>query len=485
MKIRHCLVVAAAMILAPGLFAQQRPFVPIPPGAPVVVTPGQPQPQTDLFEQREEGFVPLFDGKTLDGWTNIHRAGGEYYVSNSVIVAPPDTQDDLVTLKAYSDFVLRLDFKLTPGANNGVGIRTPLEKSNLTYTGNEIQILDDGDAQYAHLDPGQYCGSLYKVFAAKRGALKKVGKWNHYEITAIGRHIKVVLNGKPIVDGNINDVTDPEVIRAHPGMFRDRGHIALLGHPPSLVEIRNIRIKDLSGGTTTANPPSGLTALFDAPGEFYLDGKPDNTPPEGFTALFNGTDLSGWKGLVADPPHRAKMSPEEMAAAQAKADERMRDHWKVEDGVIEFDGKGDNLCTRHDYRDFEMLVDWKVPPKGDSGIYLRGTPQVQIWTTNSPGQFEQPDGSGGLWNDQHHNRHPLVYADNPVGEWNRFRIIMVGPQVHVFLNNQLVVRDTTLENYWEPARAIYEIGQLELQNHFGPLWFKNIYVREIPTPAGN
>lgn len=428
---------------------------------------------------RDEGFVYLFDGHTLNGWTNVHRGGEPNYVTNGVIVAPPSTHDDLVTHQAFSDFILRLDFKLTPGANNGVGIRTPVEKSDLTYTGNEIQILDDDDPQYAHLEPGQYCGSLYKIFAAKRGALNKVGEWNHYEITALGRHIKIELNGHIIVDGNINDVTTPEILRLHPGMLRDRGHIALLGHL-SYVEIKNIRIKDLSPGKVTAAIPENGTALFDSPGHYYVDGLPDNTPPEGFTALFDGHDLTGWKGLVADPPHRAKMTPEELATAQVKADHRMRAHWRVEDGVIVFDGKGDNLCTAKDYGDFEMLVDWKIPPRGDSGIYLRGTPQVQIWETNSPGQFARPDGSGGLWNNQHHERRALVYADNPVGKWNRFRILMVGDKVHVFLNNQLVTRDTTLENYWEPDKPIYSTGQIELQNHGGPLWFKNIYIREIP-----
>lgn len=432
-----------------------------------------------LCAHEDDGFVSLFDGKTLDGWTEIHKAGPPYFVTNGVIACPANAGNDLVTGKAFSDFVLRMDFKLTPGANNGVGIRTPLENANLTYMGNEIQVLDDGDSQYAHLEPGQYCGSVYKVFAAKRGALKKVGDWNHYEITVAGRHFKIVLNGKTIVDGNVNDVTDPEILRGHPGMLRDRGHIALLGHF-SYCEFRHIRIKELSNGGGTAASPAEAVALFDSPGNYYYDGRPDNTPPEGFTALFNGRDLTGWKGLVADPPKRAAMSHDELAAAQEKADERMRDHWKVENGVIVFDGKGDNLCTRKDYRDFEMLVDWKVPPKGDSGIYLRGTPQVQIWTTNSPGQFDKPDGSGGLWNNQKNNRHPLVYADNPAGQWNRFRILMVGEKVHVFLNNQLVVNDTTLENYWEPSKAIYPVGQIELQNHFGPLWFKNIYVREIP-----
>src|SRR5277367_2089897 len=181
MKILKCLVIAAAISITHSLLAQ---------GA---------------------GFVPLFDGKTLDGWTNVIKFGPPYYVTNGVIASPANAGNDLVTEKAYSDFILRMDFKLTPGANNGVGIRTPLENANLTYVGNEIQILDDDDAQYAHLEPGQYCGSLYKIFAAKRGALKKVGEWNHYEITVDGRHFKIVLNNKTIVDGNVNDVADPEV----------------------------------------------------------------------------------------------------------------------------------------------------------------------------------------------------------------------------------------------------------------------------------
>jgi hypothetical protein len=409
-----------------------------------------------LAAQDEAGFVPLFDGKTLNGWTEMHKAAGPpYFITNGLLASPPNAGNDLVTDRAFADYILRMDFKLTPGANNGVGIRVPFETNDLTYSGNEVQILDDDDPQYAHLDPGQYCGSLYKIFPAKRGALNKVGQWNHYEISAIGRRIKVALNGQTIVDGNLNDVTDRGVLRGHPGLLRESGHIALLGHW-SYVEFRNILIKELP------RPER------------------DNSPPEGFSALFDGRDLDGWKGLVADPPKRALMSHDQLAAAQAKADERMRQHWQVQDGTLVFDGNGDNLCTARDYRDFEMLVDWKIPPDGDSGIYLRGTPQVQIWDTNGARRCSCPDGSGGLWNNKKNNRDPLVFADHPIGQWNRFRILMVGPKVHVFLNGLLVVRDTTLENYWEPDKPIYPVGQIELQSHGGPLWFKNIYIREIP-----
>jgi len=196
--------------------------------------------------------------------------------------------------------------------------------------------------------------------------------------------------------------------------------------------------------------------------------------PAGFTALFNGKDLSGWKGLVADPPGRAKMAPAELAKAQDDADKRMREHWSVKDGVLVFDGKGDNLCTAKDYGDLELLVDWKIEKNGDSGIYLRGSPQVQIW--------DREDGSGGLFNNEKHPSKPLKKADKPTGEWNSFRIRMVGERVTVHLNGELVVDNVVMENYWERARPIYSTGSIELQNHGNTLYFRNIYVREI-SPA--
>jgi len=197
-------------------------------------------------------------------------------------------------------------------------------------------------------------------------------------------------------------------------------------------------------------------------------------PPEGFRALFNGLDLRGWKGLVEDPKARAKMTPEELAEKQAQADERMRAHWKVEDGALVFDGKGDSLCTDRDYADFEMLVDWKILEKGDSGIYLRGTPQVQIWDT-----AQWPEGSGGLYNNQNNPSKPLKCADKPIKEWNTFRIKMVGDKVTVHLNGELVVDNVTLENYWERDKPIYPTGQIELQNHGNTLWFKNVFIKEL------
>jgi 3-keto-disaccharide hydrolase len=406
----------------------------------------------------EPGFTSLFDGKTLNGWEQMDKRGEGYGVKDGVIFCAKGGGGRLFTGKEYSDFVFRFDFKLEDGSNNGLGIRSPLE-GDPAYVAIELQILDDESKRYGgKLRPAQYHGSIYDVVPAERGALKKAGEWNEQEVTCIGRKIKVVLNGKTILDADVNKVTDPEKIMKHPGLFRDRGHIGFLGHNDYL-EFRNIRIKELP-----------------------LSDK-DNVAPAGFTALFNGKDLTNWKGLLAgpndNPAKRAKLSPEELQKRQAEADDNMRKHWKVADGALEFDGKGRSLATAKNYANFEMLVDWKIPPKGDSGIYLRGTPQVQIWDPTDTSNKRNKLGSGGLFNNQKNPADPVKLGDKPVGEWNRFRIIMIGEKVHVFLNGVLVVENTTLENYWERDKPIYPAEQIELQNHNNPLHFKNIYIREL------
>lgn len=204
----------------------------------------------------------------------------------------------------------------------------------------------------------------------------------------------------------------------------------------------------------------------------------DNVPPEGFTALFNGVDLTGWKGLVADPVQRTQMSPEQLAREQARADSSMHAHWRVEDGVLCFDGLGESLCTIKDYANFELWADWKIEKQGDSGLYLRGVPQVQIWDPALVGI-----GSGGLYNNQKNPDKPLLLADKPVGQWNRFHVIMRGDRVSVWLNDVLVVDNTVMENYRERDKAIYPTGQIELQAHLHPLYFKNVFIRELPDTA--
>jgi len=195
---------------------------------------------------------------------------------------------------------------------------------------------------------------------------------------------------------------------------------------------------------------------------------------EGFIPLFNGKNLAGWKGLVADPPKRAMMAPEETARAQAEADELMRRHWKVIESTLVFDGQGHSLCTSKDYADFELFVDWRIEPKGDSGIYLRGSPQVQIWDPD-----QNPEGSGGLYNNKTNPAKPLIRADRPAGQWNTFFIRMTGERVTVYGNGILVADNVVMENYWERDKPIYPTGPIELQAHSTRLSFKNIFIREI------
>ena len=206
---------------------------------------------------------------------------------------------------------------------------------------------------------------------------------------------------------------------------------------------------------------------------------------EGFVSIFNGTDFTGWEGLVQNPIARAKMSKSKLATAQKAANEQMMKDWYIKDGVIGFKGEGyNNICTIKDYGDFEMLVDWKISKGGDSGIYLRGIPQVQIWDIALTEVGAQV-GSGGLYNNQTHESNPLTVADNPIEEWNTFRIKMVGNRVTVYLNGVLVTDNVVLENYWHRNKSIFPKEAIELQAHGEDLGFRNVYVREISSEGAS
>lgn len=198
-----------------------------------------------LARAGEEGFQPLFDGATLDGWTLVYGKGRGYVVEDGAIVCPEDGGGNLYTVKEYADFVLRLEWRLWEGGNNGIGIRAPLE-GDAAYAGMEIQILDDEAPVYQKmgLKPSQYTGSIYDVFPAKRGYVLRNGAWNDMEILAQGRKIQVTLNGQKITDANLDDVKDPEILKKHPGLQRRSGHIGFLGHG-TRVEFRRIRIRVL------------------------------------------------------------------------------------------------------------------------------------------------------------------------------------------------------------------------------------------------
>lgn len=189
----------------------------------------------------DTSFVPLFDGKTLTGWTQISKKGPGYLVQNGLLVCPANGGGNLFTVKEYANFVLRFEFRAEPGGNNGVGIRSPLA-GDAAYQGMEIQILD---TEYkGELQPAQYHGSIYDVVPARRGFLKKAGEWNFEEIVADHRRIQVKLNGTMIVDADLDSIRDPEVLKKHPGLLRTKGHVGFLGHG-SRVEFRNIEIKEL------------------------------------------------------------------------------------------------------------------------------------------------------------------------------------------------------------------------------------------------
>lgn len=195
-------------------------------------------------QQAETGFKSLFDGSTLNGWKLIRGRGRGYVVENGVIVCPEDGGGNLFTDREYNDFVLRLDWRLWEGGNNGIGIRAPLE-GDAAYVGMEIQVLDDESPKYkGRLKPTQYTGSIYDVFPARTGFVKRDGAWNSYEITAYGPRVHIVLNGETTLDADLSRVADEAVLRRHPGLRRRSGHIGFLGHG-TRVEFRNIRVREM------------------------------------------------------------------------------------------------------------------------------------------------------------------------------------------------------------------------------------------------
>ena len=217
---------------------------------------------------------------------------------------------------------------------------------------------------------------------------------------------------------------------------------------------------------------------------------PLNKPPAGFIALFNGRDLRGWRGRQPnyDPRTEAALSKEDLAARQAQWNSERDAHWRVDTdkGEIVSDGRSVHLATIKDYGDFELYVDWlMVSHNGDSGIYLRSYPQVQIWDVDNPREVRNgaPRGSGALWNNNAENpgKWPLVRADNPVGAWNTFHIKMIGSRVSVWFNGKQTVDNQVLDNYFDGSAPLVPKGAIELQTHGSEIRFRNVYIREIPA----
>lgn len=252
-------------------------------------------------------------------------------------------------------------------------------------------------------------------------------------------------------------------------------------------------------------------------------------PPPGYTALFNGKDLTGWYGWgTQDPADLWNMTPEERAEYKKKSIEgglvdakgndkgdHVNAHWSVENGELVNDGKGLYLTTDKDYGDFELMVEYKMLPLGDSGIYLRGTPQVQIWdfTENDEKAVSlgKPFGSGGLWNNKNpEGKNPSKLMDKPLGEWNTFHIRMIGERVTITFNGEVVVNNAVLENFFANRKAgylaygkkddskpadqppagwindpVYAKGPIQLQTHGSEIRWRNVFVREISAEEAN
>ena len=462
-------------------------------------------------ETIEEGFQPMFGVWGFGGWegaTALYANGADpatgrrgcvRCVPENAAKLEQGKRGDLYTAKDYRNFILRFEFVMPENGNNGVGIRMVPEKDAAYYGMCELQLLDDGGSSYYDkaakkdlLKPYQYTGSVYGVVPAKRdnegkqlggrdgnftgggSYVRRPGFWNFEEIVVAGEEIEVYLNGYLVTKADLTkfkgDGDTPDG-RPHPGLHNEKGRIGFLGHG-SAVKWRNVRIKELPDTITMAEVKNCRLQTRKA--------------PEGFETFFDGEEeqlKTKWKGVTTEenfdnPLVRQAASAEKCAEMQKKADLQRDAHWSVRNRCLYFDGfkGGYSLATYKDFGDFELWADWRIMSvTGDSGLYLRGTPQVQIWDAHN----EWDIGSGGLFNNQKNPSDATAIADRRVGDWNRFHVIMRGKKVTVWLNGVKVVDEVTLENFWDRSKPIFPIEQLELQCHGDPTEWRNIFIREL------
>ena len=415
----------------------------------------------------EEGFVPLFNGKNLDGWVNVNCAPETWQVKDGIIVCSGIPTGVLRTEKQYENYVLELEWcHIKEGGNAGLFIHSdPLPAVGQPFTRSiEVQIMDGRDTENytshgdvfaihgATMRPDKpHPGGWMRSLPSERRS-KPAGQWNHYRLESRDGTVSLAVNGKVVTRGY--------------DLKPRKGYVCLESEG-SEVHFRNIRIKELPG----SNPPADVVAEKDA----------------GFRSLYNGLDLRGWK---QEPGHKG--------------------HWQAKDWVLDYDGKSEagdkNLWTQQEFGNFTLIVDWRLPaePKidnvpvvlpdgseaadsqgkpltvavpdaGDSGIYLRGTSksQINIWNW--------PVGSGEIWGyrtdktmpaEVRKAATPMLNADNPPGQWNRFEITAVGERVTVKVNGKTVIRQAELPGL--PKR-----GAIALQHHGDPVQFANIFIKEL------
>ena len=450
-----------------------------------------------------EGFVSLFNGKDLTGWEGATAMYGVDPKEPGVLQCFPERKaqgqgGNLFTAKEFRNFVLRFEFMMPENGNNGLGIRMDKPTADAAYEAMcELQLLDDGGSAYYDaaakkdkLRPYQYCGSVYGIVPSRRdnvnkqiwgkdknftgggSYVRKPGMWNFEEVKVIGSEIEVYLNGYLITKADVSkfkgDGDTPDG-RKHPGLHNMKGRIGWLGHGHN-VKWKNIRIKELPDCAKM-----GGVCPFQR-----------ETAPAGFETYFDGCPkqiAAMWKGVTTqekfdNPKVRQAATPAKRFQMQEIADKGRDEHWHVRNGNLFFDGYqgGYSLATKKDYADFEMWADWRIMSvTGDSGLYLRGSPQVQIWDAHNQWHI----GSGGLYNNQKNPSKALKIADRQVGDWNRFHVIMRGEKVTVWLNGELVVDNVTLENYWDRSQPIFPKEQIELQCHGDPTEWRNVFIKEL------
>ena len=215
-----------------------------------------------------------------------------------------------------------------------------------------------------------------------------------------------------------------------------------------------------------------------------------DAPPEGYRAIFDGKTLDGWQARPHfNPTELANMPAEERDAKLSQWMSEAKQHWTIENGELVNDGKGPYLTTKDNFRDYELLLDYKTVPRADSGIYLKGTPQVQIWDSTEEAKFNIGAGlgSGGLWNNSAGapGKDPAKLADKPFGEWNSFKIRQIGARTSVWLNGEKVVDNAIMENYWDRKSPLAVDGPIQLQTHGGEIRWRNIFVREFSGDEAN
>jgi len=420
------------------------------------------------LDGRDSEFTPLFNGKNLDGWVNVNCAPETWTVKDGMIVCTGIPTGVLRTEKMYGNYILELEWRhIKEGGNAGLFIHSdPITSPGQPFTRSiEVQILDGRNTENytSHGDVFAIHGATMKPDKPHPGGwmrslpserrCKPAGEWNHYRLESLNGKIDLAVNGKVVTRAS----------EANPR----KGYICLESEG-SEAHFRNIRIQQLP----SSNPPAEMVAKKD----------------EGYRILYNGLDLRGWKTAAG---HEG--------------------HWQAKDWVLDYDGKSEaegdkNLWTEREFGNFTLIVDWRLPGEresrdvpvilpdgseavdadgkprtatikyaGDSGIYLRGSSksQINIWNW--------PVGSGEIWGyrtdtnmpaEVRRAATPMLNADNPVGEWNRFEITAVGDKVTVVLNGKTVIKEAKLPDM--PAK-----GPIALQHHGDPVQFANIYIKEL------